>query len=367
MWVALCNFQGMKSFSHTVWLGIAAGVAFTAASQVHADIGYQLVTIGNPANAPDTAVMSDSTTGYGEVDYTYGIGKYDVTLSQYTTFLNAVAQSDPYGLYNTNLATDLNVAGISRNGNGNTVPYSYSVIGNGQDPVTYVSWFDAARFSNWLQNGQPTGLGEVAGSTEQGAYTLDGANSGIVLKNVNALYWIPSENEWYKAAYYDPTLNGGAGGYWGYATKSNVAPGNVVGSAINQANYDPGITGGYSVTQSGSYSASQNYLTPVGAFTNSGSYYGTFDQSGEVFQWNDSVIGAGRGVRGGSWFLPPDAGGGTPFGPDSSARNNNAATEETSFTGFRVASSVPEPSTVALVVGSGLIPLLRRRRTDRTT
>ena len=51
-------------------------------------------------------------------------------------------------------------------------------------------------------------------------------------------YFIPSENEWYKAAYYDPTLNGGTGGYWTYPTKTNTAPVNILSSiGTNNANF----------------------------------------------------------------------------------------------------------------------------------
>ena len=163
-----------------------------------------------------------------------------------------------------------------------------------------MSRLDAARFCNWLQNGQPTSGSENAATTETGAYTLNGdTTSGMELKNPHALRWIPSEDEWYKAAYYDPSLNGGVGGYWDYATRSNSTPGNVVGSDANQANYRGGV---YSVTQSSTFSSTQNYLTPVGAFTNSASAYGTYDQAGDVWNWNDSVIdGINRGLRGDAW------------------------------------------------------------------
>jgi hypothetical protein len=64
-----------------------------------------------------------------------------------------------------------------------------------------------------MHNGQPEGLGEVAGSTETGAYTLNGDKTDRAeTKEPGAKWWIPSENEWYKAAYYDPTLNGADGG-----------------------------------------------------------------------------------------------------------------------------------------------------------
>jgi len=202
--------------------------------------------------------------------------------------------------------------------------------------VTYVSWFDAARFSNWLVNGQ--GIG----GTETGAYTLNGATSGIIEKNSGASWYIASEDEWYKAAYYSPGAS--TDSYWLYPTQSDTAPGNVVGSGANQANY---YTGNYSVTQSASYSGSQNYLTDGGAFSGSASHYGTYDQGGNVWEWNDAVIGSSRGLRGGTWS--------DYYGVlQSSYRNLISPAFENSLVGFRVA-SVPEPSTAMLlgIVGAG--------------
>ena len=112
------------------------------------------VTVDNPNNA------SDNPTGYGAVPYTYQISRNETTIAQYTAFLNAVAASDPYGLYDASM-TDSSIAGISRNGTSGT--YTYSVMGTGDRPITYVSWFDAARFANWMHNGQGSG------STETGA------------------------------------------------------------------------------------------------------------------------------------------------------------------------------------------------------
>jgi formylglycine-generating enzyme required for sulfatase activity len=85
-----------------------------------------MVTVGNPGNANDTG-----GTFNGAVNYSYQIGKYDVTIGQYTAFLNAVAATDTYSLYNASMASDLNVAGISRTGGSGS--YSYSVMNNGGD------------------------------------------------------------------------------------------------------------------------------------------------------------------------------------------------------------------------------------------
>ncbi|HSI10504.1 MAG TPA: SUMF1/EgtB/PvdO family nonheme iron enzyme [Chthoniobacter sp.] len=354
----------MKSRTHPLpfgtWLrAVTFATLLASPAALRADIGYQFVSVGNPGNANDTVTASDgSGLSFGGVSYTYAIGTYDVTLNQYAAFLNAVAQADPYSLYNANMAAELNIEGIIQTGSSGS--YSYSVIGSGLRPVTWVSWFDAARMANWMQNGQPTGLGEVAGSTEQGAYTLNGATSGVISKNGGAVVWIPTESEWYKAAYYDPSKGGpGVGGYWTYATRSNTAPGNVVGSGTNQANYftDQG-SNVYAVSQSGSYSSSQNYLTDVGVFgPNSSSAYGTYDQSGDVFQWVDGVQidGSTRELRGGSW-----AGHSSQLQSSFRAFQPNPVPEASTF-GFRLA-TVPEPTvTVSLVFAGGLL-LARRKR-----
>ncbi|TSA08372.1 MAG: hypothetical protein D4R77_02945, partial [Planctomycetaceae bacterium] len=224
------------------------------------------VTVGDAGNAADT----NTGSLYGAVSYSYQIGAYDVTGSQYTAFLNAVGKTDTYALYNVNMGTNTTVAQISQSGIAGT--YTYAVMNStGQRPVSYVSWFDSARFSNWMSNGQLNGA-QTSTTTENGAYNVNGATSGNVVAanatNPNTglapTYRIPLENEWYKAAYY----KGGStnAGYWTYATQSNVAPGTTIGSSANQANYNGVIPIGHA--------------TDVGSFTGSGSFYGTFDQSG---------------------------------------------------------------------------------------
>ena len=354
-------------------LGLAA-LACLVAAPGWAAITYELVPVGNKGNANDPA------TGnlYGGVAYDYQIGKYDVTIGQYTEFLNAVAKTDTYSLYNAAMGTDTAIRGISQTGVSGS--YSYSVIGPdgaiqipqataANRPIATVSWFDSARFANWMANGQPTGA-QTNATTENGAYALVGVDNGGVApaKNITnpntsaaPTFFIPTENEWYKAAYYSPVLNSGSGGYSKYATQSNADPGNIVGSGSNQANYKAG--GIYSVTQvGGSIDPNQNYLTDVGAFTNSASFYGTFDQSGNVFQWNDldGLPGSSRGLRGGDWTVQASA-------LSSSFRVEFDPSYEDAITGFRLASpvAVPEPSTWAMGAG-GLACVagraVRRRR-----
>jgi formylglycine-generating enzyme required for sulfatase activity len=324
------------------------------------------VPVGNVSNPNDPA------TGnlYGGVDYAYNIGKYEVTVGQYTEFLNAVAATDTYQLYNTGMATNLNVAGISRTGVSGS--YTYSVIGSPNHPITYVSWADAARFANWLHNNQPTGA-QGPGTTETGAYTLNGATSlddlMAVTRNAGATWFIPTENEWYKAAYYQPTAQGGdSDNYWLYPMKTNgvpysdqppgATPDNTrVGNFWANDNTANGYYDGFAVTGTDSYGNSQSYLTDVGAYSSSPSYFGTFDQGGNLFEWNETVVNSSRrGVRGGEWndnAIPLQA----------SFRSSEDPTTAFEFTdiGFRVA-SIPEPSTAALLFIGSLATILPRRR-----
>ena len=315
------------------------------------DTSLQFVTVGNPGNVADTTKMQDGTTGYGSVSYVYEMGKYDVTVAQYCQFLNAVAVTgDPYGLYNSGMATGYPTIHIAQSGG--PTSYSYSVTGNYSQgvncPIFDVSWGDAARFCNWLQNGQPTGA-EGNGTTETGSYALNGGTSSIALMAVTrsstATYVIPTENEWYKAAYYDPTLSGGAGGYWKYPTKSNTAPGNTLPDTGNNANvFD------------NHYTDSTNYLTPVGDYGRSPGPYGTFDQGGDVYQWNEAVVtSSSRGLRGGQWDNYSSLLG-------SSTRISYDPTYGSSNHGFRVA-SVPEPTSLALLLASAVaLGIWRQRR-----
>ncbi len=324
-------------------------VAFGARAVVAQQLEIDTVLVGNLNNPADS-------TGFGSVSYTYAISRTEITLAQYAFFLNAVAAVDTYGLYNNLLNTNDNIRGINMGGPG---PVGFQAVGPSTHPVTYVSWFDAARFANWMANGQGVGP-QNAAFTEDGAYTLNGRTSGAPVPK-NAInpntgqaptWWIPSENEWYKAAYYDDSIDG----YWQYPTRSNTAPGNVVGSTANQANY---FDGRFSKTQSDTYELTQNYLTPGGAFVNSASYYGTFDQGGNVWEWTDGVSGTSNVIRGGSWDST-----GYVFGLNSlqsSFSDLFAPSGESPDVGFRLA-TIPEPSAILLLGIAALVFTALRRQ-----
>ncbi|MCP3994743.1 MAG: formylglycine-generating enzyme family protein, partial [bacterium] len=243
------------------------------------------VPVGNLGNADDT-----HGDGYGGVDYAYNIGTYEVTAGQYTEFLNAAAATDTYGLYNTNMWLRTTGCKIERSGSAGS--YTYSVAGNRANrPVNYVSWGDAARFANWLHNGQPTGAQELS-TTEDGAYRLNGATSQVALmaitRETDAMWFIPTENEWYKAAYHKN--DGATGNYFDYPTSSDTLPGYVNDSGNLSGTGNPFVEGG---TDPGNYATydgdggtdgigSPYWMTEVGEWENSASPYGTFDQGGNL-------------------------------------------------------------------------------------
>jgi formylglycine-generating enzyme required for sulfatase activity len=323
-------------------------LTFIAASASAAPVTFDWAHVGNAGNAADN-------TGFGAVSYNYAISKHEVTNAQYTEFLNAVDSTgaNSLALFNSEMAG--NFGGIENTGALDGARY-IAQAGREQNPVTFVSFFDAMRFTNWLHNGQG------AGNTETGAYTI---GSGLdEVRSASAKYWIPSEDEWYKAAYHDASA-GTAGVYFDYATGSDYAnvpvsdqPGDNP-AAVNYYNDSSvlfsGFNDGYAVSGSKFFPNSTNPFTDVGAYSLATSPYGTFDQNGNVFEWNEAVLDSSfRGLRGGSWqynwvFLLADV------------RGYDDPADEDYNAGFRVA-TVPEPSTMLMGAMASVGVLLRRRR-----
>ena len=280
-----------------LWVIGLSGIAATGQS-------IETVPVGNPGNPGELSGLDAGAFGNGPdricgaVEYEYRIGRYEVTAGQYTAFLNAVGGVDTHGLYSVEMANAGHGCGILRNGEGTTnAPYHFQVApGLSDRPVNFVSFWDACRYANWLHNGQPTGSQGPA-TTETGAYNLDGYNGsdGQSIRRNGAWKWaVANEDEWYKAAYH----KGGSAdtGYYDYPTSSDNEPGQDPDDACgNNANFDANVPP--------SPDNSERHTTTAGSFHKSRSAYGTFDQGGNVSEWNDTIIGeSDRGYRGGSFL-----------------------------------------------------------------
>jgi formylglycine-generating enzyme required for sulfatase activity len=229
--------------------------------------------------------------------------------------------------------------------NGNSGSYIYGVDADWADrPVNYVSFWDAARFANWMGHGQPTGVQGPA-TTEDGSYTLNGYTGPYgswIARNPGSTWVIPTEDEWYKAAYHKN--DGVTGNYYEYPTGTDAEPSNelIDPDPGNNANFwHGGPTIGYPY-----------YRTEVGEFENSGSPYGTLDQGGNVLEWNETVIGSSRGARGGSFDFLRNV-------LHATYRIHDPPSNELQNNGFRFA-YVPEPATIVMLAFGGVVVLGRK-------
>lgn len=299
---------------HTIVI-IAMMLAFPLEITSARELAMSLV--GDPGNQPDV-------TGRGSVPYIFRIGTYEVTHADYAEFLNSVATiDDPHEVYIFALDVSYWIqGGIRRLGE----PGSYNYVLQSQRdnfPVSHISFWNALRFANWLHNGKPKGI-QGPGTTEDGAYTLtpEAIAANTVFRNPGARYFLPNDNEWYKAAYY----KGGTtdAGYWAYPTRSDEPPhAERPPGHVNTANFDAVV---FDKTKVGSYSLSPGP-------------YGTFDQAGNVWEWVEDVeMKIERRQRGGSMLEHLKT-------LEKSWNTSWYPNEPFGVNGFRVA-SLPEPGAV---------------------
>ena len=279
----------------------------------------EFVTIGNPGNPPDT---TGRPTPAGSVPYPYRIGKFEVS-EQMIDKANALG-----GLW---------LRKTTRGPN---------------KPAASVSWNQAARFVNWLNtiSGSSPAYkfdiqpGEIGYSSDASIQLWDPEDAGYdpnnLFRNSLARYFLPSTDEWYKAAYYDPT----GGVYFDYPTSSDNKPDGI--DFVGDPDFD-------AVFRDGVHNPQPNDVTNVGVL----SPYGTAGQGGNVWELEETEFdlvndspSAVRGIRGGDWTIEF-------FWFRSPVRFAHITNDALSGHGFHVASAIPEPSTLLLVALAGLIIL----------
>ena len=263
------------------------------------------VDIGNMDNAADT-------TSYGAVPYEYRVGKYEITQDAITK------------------ATASGMADVTAG------------AWTGNQPAADIDWYEAAAFVNFLNTSSgktvaydltfSNGSWSMALWSNDQAWTAGGTN---LYRNKDAFYFLPSENEWYKAAYY----NAAGTNYFLYPTASNTAP-TAVASGTNADT---------AVYQFVSFSPA--VVNAAGGLSS----YGTMGRGGNIWEMNETAFDGSnnspsesRALRGGSY--PNDA---TRL--VSSYHQATEPLDSAASIGFRVA-SVPEPSTyVLLLLGAGAV------------
>jgi formylglycine-generating enzyme len=285
---------------------LMAIVNFASADTIRG-IDIDFVTIGYAGNLGDTRAEA-SPYGCGAVSYEYRIGKYETTNAQWNAFTDA--------------------AGVpTGNGDG----YSYSSYFTGiQQPTNEVSWYEASQFCNYLTSGDKSqGVYQFSGNkTNPGNFI--GINRVAAQATYSTIYFLPTENEWYKAAYYTGS------GYSTYANGTDTEPISGVDTNYNDVNSSPWNIG-----------------------TGTPEQNGTYDMMGNVWEWNETLIGEYyRGLRGGAFG---GYGGNHAYLMSSKRDINNPEYEyATGHVGFRIA-SIPEPCTLGLLALGGLAVARRRQ------
>ena len=303
----------VKPVEANTQIDFQANIASTAVEDRQADEPLPSTVAPNWTRIEHPGNISDYRSGAGCVPYSFEISRTEITNSQYVKFLNAVAQkSDIHRLFLEDMSTGVAGGILSSTVAGQ---HTYSVKPDFENrPASYLSWFTLARYANWMHFEQPAGeqvLGVTEGDRQQGAYDttefdkfeLNGRNTvapaGLFMRNPNAKYFIPNNDEWYKAAYYDPERPGGRK-YWSYPGRSDSPPTNEARSA-SAANYQISTLG-----EGGPF-----FVSSSGSFRSKG-YYDVVDMGGNLWEWLETWRGLGgekcwrcdipnKGLRGGSF------------------------------------------------------------------
>ncbi|MCC5786485.1 MAG: SUMF1/EgtB/PvdO family nonheme iron enzyme [Phycisphaerales bacterium] len=320
-----------------------------ANAQPAPDYDFPWATISDPGNAAFQGSALPFASGRGSVGYTYRISTLQVTTGQWMEFVNTFSMQ-PGGEAFSN-PTQWGAYSDPRY-NGPGVRWIYG-IGPDVDllPVAGISWREGAMYCNWLHNNKApeqwaleTGAYDTSTfSTNQHSYNF----TDQLTRSPDARFWIPSLDEWLKAAHYDPNRFGpGDSGWWQYPNSSD-------------APLQPGPPG-EGQTTAGWVDPDPNrnlgeWYIPLGAYPDEASPWGLLDISGGATEWTEEHIDL-------RWRVVNGSSAGFAHAPLDWIEHIGAQLPDSrNYNGLRIASVVPAPSTGMLLVTT-LAVVLRRRR-----
>jgi len=331
---------------------IVAGAANADAQPAPADYGFKFITIGDVGNPGyDREDLFGHTSGRGGVDYEFRIARTEITSEQFAEFQNAyLTAGQPVG----------SVGAYFWGGYFDDGRY---VVPSGNEllPVSGINWRGAAVICNWLHNGKGTDPADfTSGAYDTSTFTrVPGSNVLVndqATRSPGAKYWIPSFDEWLKAAHWDPDKNGpGEGGWWLFNNGSDTQPiGGLPGEGETTAGYDFASLG-------------EAYAIPLEAYPSTRTPWGLLDTSGGGAEWTEEWLHGTPEIRiaqgnatGQQIYWPDDP---KSFSPDIawsiSGTNPNINLLEFSF---RIASAVPAPGVGVMILACGGFISTRRRR-----
>jgi formylglycine-generating enzyme required for sulfatase activity len=277
------------------------------------------VTIGNPNNTADS---NSWVSSIGSVPYVFSIGKYEINQ-------DAINKANALG----GLGITLFDLGM------------FNMGGNGASrPATGLSFYEGAKFVNFLNSSTQNQVAykfDINGNFQPWSSSDAGFDPLNPARNKLAKYFIPTKDEWYKSAFGSPN-----GTWYDYATGSNTAPIPVSSGTLDNTAVYGAQTAPADVDKAGGLSK-----------------WGTMGQSGNVWEWtesaydglNDSPNEIGY-VLGGLWQNDETV------KMSVNNRSEPRMNDQGDYFGFRVATAVPEPSSLSLLALGGLVVALRRRR-----
>ncbi len=335
---------------------VAGTLAWSAccAADIDPVSGIDLLTIGAPGNAPYTGPDPFFTSfGRGQVNYEYRVGKTEVTTAQWIEFFNA-AFDRPTSEWNEfiDAPTMWGASAIAPTTPGG-LRWGVFNETNAMRAVGGITWRTAAIYCNWLHNGKSLDTSAFM----NGAYDVSTFGyfpdtniwSDQFERSPGARYFIPSFDEWIKAAHYDPNkLNddGSLGGWWLYSDGT-----------------DTPLVGGPPGTGQANFGFSTGYTIPLQSYPQTQSPWGLMDVAGATSEWNERVAILSTGLRyrtldGSNWNSSTTVGVADAV---NRQRGNDFPDVPSPLWGFRVAAVVPTPGTGVLGVGLFLLYARRKR------